>query len=157
MLKRLRLLAGWVEKRNKVLQSISSLEPQNHIKSEHLVPIIMTSAQNFEPFTFAGQEDVKTFSPLPSAEFPLALRPADGWNPSLQESVEAISRLSSSGELKRLLQRHGGALIIKGLPITTPDDYSKVAHAFGFVAHEEVGRPPIRTVLARNVKTANEG
>ncbi|KAI7784386.1 hypothetical protein LA080_010169 [Diaporthe eres] len=78
----------------------------------------MTSAQNFEPFTFAGQEDVKTFRPLPSAEFPLALRPADGWNPSLQD---------------------------------------KVAHAFGFVAHEEVGRPPIRTVLARNIKTANEG
>ncbi|KAK7716730.1 hypothetical protein SLS64_002435 [Diaporthe eres] len=117
----------------------------------------MTSAQKFEPFTFAGQEDVKTFTSLPSAEFPLALRPVNGWNPSLQESVEAIGRLSSSGELKRLIQRHGGALIIKGLPIRTPDDYSKVAHAFGFVAHEEVGRPPIRTVLARNVKTANEG
>lgn len=61
------------------------------------------------------------------------------------------------GELDRLVKRHGGALIIRGLPIKTPEDYSKVAHAFGFVAHEEVGRPPIRTVLAKNVKTANEG
>lgn len=117
----------------------------------------MASEQKFESFTFEGQEDVKTFSPLPSAEFPLALRPADGWNPSLQESVGAISQLSSSGELKKLIGRHGGALLIKGLPIKTPDDYSKVAHAFGFVAHEEVGRPPIRTVLAKNIKTANEG
>lgn len=117
----------------------------------------MASEQIFEPFTFEGQVNVKTFSPLPSAEFPLALRPAHGWNPSLQESVEAISQLSSSGELKSLIRRHGGALIIRGLPIRTPEDYSKVAHAFGFVAHEEVGRPPIRTVLAKNVKTANEG
>lgn len=117
----------------------------------------MASNQIFEPFTFEGQLDVKTFGPLPSAEFPLALRTAHGWNPSLQESVEAISQLSSSGELKSLIQRHGGALVIRGLPIRSAEDYSKVAHAFGFVAHEEVGRPPIRTVLAKNVKTANEG
>lgn len=117
----------------------------------------MAYEQEFEPFTFEGQEDVKNFSSLSSAEFPLALRPVNGWNPSLQESVEAIGQLSSSGELKRLIQRHGGALLIRGLPIKTAEDYSKVAHAFGFVAHEEVGRPPIRTVLAKNVKTANEG
>lgn len=117
----------------------------------------MVSEQKFEPFTFGGQKDVKSFSTLPSAEFPLALRPAHGWIPSLQESVSAIRRLSSSGELKSLVLRHGGALIIRGLPIRTAEDYSEVAHAFGFVAHEEVGRPPIRTVLAKNVKTANEG
>lgn len=117
----------------------------------------MAPEQEFEPFTFEGQEDIKTFSPLPSAEFPLALRPASGWIPSLQESVEAVSHLSTSGELKELIQRHGCALIIRGLPIRTPEDYSRAAHAFGFVAHEEVGRPLIRTVLAENVKTANEG
>lgn len=117
----------------------------------------MVSDQEFEPFAFEGQVDVNSFSPLLSAEFPLALRPANGWKPSLQESVEVIGQLSSSGELKSLIQRHGGALLIRGLPIKTAEDYSKVAHAFGFVAHEEVGRPPIRTVLAKNVKTANEG
>lgn len=117
----------------------------------------MVSEQKFEPFTFEGQKDVKSFSILPSAEFPLALRPAHGWISSLQESVDAIRHLSSSGELKSLVRRHGGALVIRGLPIRTAEDYSKVAHAFGFVAHEEVGRPPIRTVLAKNVKTANEG
>lgn len=117
----------------------------------------MASNQKFEPFTFEGQEDIKTFSPLPSAGFPLALRPASGWIPSLEESVEAVRQLSNSGELKELIRRHGGALIIRGLPIRTPEDYSRVAHAFGFVAHEEVGRPPVRTVLAKNVKTANEG
>lgn len=117
----------------------------------------MALKQTFEPFTFEGQVDVKSLSHLPSAEFPLALRPANGWIPSLQESVEAIGLLSTSGELKDLIHRHGGALVIRGLPIRSPEDYSKVAHAFGFVAHEEVGRPPIRTVLAKNVKTANEG
>lgn len=117
----------------------------------------MTSEQKFEPFTFEGQEDVSNFNPLPSAEFPLALRPANGWSPSLEEAVDAVRYLSTSGELKGLIRRHGGALIIRGLPIRTPEHYSRVAHAFGFVAHEEVGRPPIRTVLAKNVKTANEG
>jgi hypothetical protein len=117
----------------------------------------MASKPEFQPFSFEGQQDIKAFANLPSAEFPLALRPANDWNPSLQESVDAISHLSSSGELKRLVQKHGGALLIRGLPIKTPEDYSVIAHAFGFVAHEEVGRPPIRTVLAKNVKTANEG
>lgn len=117
----------------------------------------MESQPKFEPFSFEGQQDVKAFADLPGAEFPLALRPANGWNPSLQDSVEAISQLSSSGELKSLIQEHGGALLIRGLPIKTPEDYSIITHAFGFVAHEEVGRPPVRTVLAKNVKTANEG
>lgn len=117
----------------------------------------MASQHRFEPFSFEGQKDVQSFAPLPSATFPLALRPAGDWEPSLQESVDAIRQLASSGELKRLSQEHGGALLIRGLPIRTPKDYSDVAHAFGFVAHEEVGRPPVRTVLAKNVKTANEG
>ncbi|ROW09883.1 hypothetical protein VPNG_06279 [Cytospora leucostoma] len=117
----------------------------------------MASEHTFEPFSFEGQQDVQKFAPLPSAEFPLALRPAGDWKPSLQESVDAIRHLANSGELKRLINKHGGALIIRGLPIKTAEDYSEVAHAFGFVAHEEVGRPPVRTVLAKNVKTANEG
>lgn len=117
----------------------------------------MASKLRFEPFTFGGQEDIKAFANLPSAAFPLALRPVSGWKPSLEESAEAIKQLSSSGELRSLVHKHGGALLIRGLPIKTPDDYSIIAHAFGFVAHEEVGRPPIRTVLAKNVKTANEG
>lgn len=111
----------------------------------------------FVPFCFKGQKDTAAFLPPPSAEFPLALQPANGWEPSLRESIEAIRELTRIGELKRLVHKHGGALLIRGLPIKTADDYSEIAHAFGFVAHEEVGRPPIRTVLAKNVKTANEG
>lgn len=117
----------------------------------------MANEPKFQPFAFEGQQDIQAFANLPRAEFPLALRPANGWNPSQQDSVEAISHFASSGELKRLIQKHGGALLLRGLPIKTPEDYSIIAHAFGFVAHEEVGRPPIRTVLAKNVKTANEG
>ncbi|KAJ4389850.1 hypothetical protein N0V93_007322 [Gnomoniopsis smithogilvyi] len=111
----------------------------------------------FVSFLFEGQKETATILSLPSVEFPLALRPADGWKPNLQESVEAIQKMSRTGELKRLIRQHSGALLIRGLPIQSADDYSEIAHAFGFVAHEEVGRPPIRTVLAKNVKTANEG
>lgn len=111
----------------------------------------------FIEFLFQGQKPTAFFPPSPNVEFPLALRPADNWQPTLRESIAAIQEATRTGELKRLVHRHGGALLLRGLPIQTADDYSEIAHAFGFVAHEEVGRPPVRTVVARNIKTANEG
>lgn len=117
----------------------------------------MLLPKGLEPFRFEGQKDVSDFGLEPGARFPLALRTADSWNPTLKESIESIREFSSSGDLERVVQRHGGAVLIRGLPIRTAEDYSEVANALGFSAHEEVGRPPIRTVLAKNVKTANEG
>lgn len=111
----------------------------------------------FIPFLFRGQKPTAAFLPPPSVAFPLALKPADKWHPTLQESIAAIQEATRTGELKRLVHTHGGAVLFRGLPIQTADDYSEIAHAFGFVAHEEVGRPPLRTVVARNIKTANEG
>ncbi|KAI0892710.1 Clavaminate synthase-like protein [Annulohypoxylon nitens] len=117
----------------------------------------MSERQLFEAFTFEGQQDAASLGLDTNDLFPLALKPAGAWNPTLEESIQTIKQLSESGELFDQVKRHGGAVLIHGLPITTPQDYSEVAHAFGFSAHEEVGRPPIRTVLAKNVKTANEG
>ncbi|KAI1382668.1 Clavaminate synthase-like protein [Hypoxylon trugodes] len=117
----------------------------------------MSEHQHLEAFTFAGQQDTINLGLDTSAPFPLALKPADGWSPTLEESIQTIKKLSESGELFEKVKKHGGAVLIRGLPIKTPQDYSDVAHAFGFAAHEEVGRPPLRTVLAKNVKTANEG
>ncbi|KAI5862032.1 Clavaminate synthase-like protein [Durotheca rogersii] len=117
----------------------------------------MSSDHQFEAFTFDGQQDTTNFGLDTSAPFPLALRPANGWNPTLEDSIQAIRRLSESGKIFEDVRIHGGAVLIRGLPIRTPQDYSEVAHAFGFLPHEEVGRPPLRTVLAPNVKTANEG
>lgn len=111
----------------------------------------------FDPFSFGGQQDTTNFGFNHSSSFPLALRPACGWEPTLDEAIEAIQKLAESGDIFTQLQLHGGAVLIRGLPIQTAEDYSKVAHAFGFPPHEEVGRPPLRTVLAKNVKTANEG
>ncbi|CCF46973.1 hypothetical protein CH063_00646 [Colletotrichum higginsianum] len=109
----------------------------------------------FEPFAVPGQQDTATFGLPWSAPFPLGLKVTAAL--SLAESVEAIKSFTQSGDTARLVKQHGGAILIRGLPIETPDDYSKVAHAFGFRPHVEVGRPPLRTVLAPNVKTANEG
>ncbi|GKT65629.1 taurine catabolism dioxygenase [Colletotrichum tofieldiae] len=109
----------------------------------------------FEPFEVPGQQDTATFGLSWSSPFPLGLKATNAL--SLSEGIEAIKNLTQSGDLVRLVKHHGGAILIRGLPIETPDDYSKVAHAFGFRPHIEVGRPPLRTVLAPNVKTANEG
>ncbi|TVY20316.1 Clavaminate synthase-like protein [Lachnellula arida] len=111
----------------------------------------------FESFSFEGQKDTAELGFPSSFPFPLALQLKDGPKPSLEEVVEAVTAISKSGELFDLVQQHGGALLIRGLPIHTAADYSAVAHAFGLTAHEEIGRPPNRTILAKNVKTANEG
>ena len=114
-------------------------------------------APNFEEFNFEGQQRTSQFGFKDDQGFPLALRVNSHTELTVEEAVAAIERLRSSGQFFSLVQRHGGAVVFRGLPIKTPDDYSKIAHAFGFRAHEEVGRPPLRTVLAPNVKTANEG
>lgn len=112
---------------------------------------------HFEELTFPGQQQTSNFGYPSSHAFPLALKTKSDWTPTLDEAIARISELSKSGDLLSLLHQHGGAVLLRGLPVETPDDYSRIAHAFGFAPHEEVGRPPIRTVLAPNVKTANEG
>ncbi|KAH6871419.1 hypothetical protein B0T10DRAFT_568331 [Thelonectria olida] len=117
----------------------------------------MGSSVTFEEFDFAGQQNTGDLGFEWNAPFPLALRAVSSLHASLDDYVKALEELSTSGGIFDLVRRHGGAVLIRGLPITSPEDYSRLAHAFGFRAHEEVGRPPVRTVLAKNVKTANEG
>ncbi|KXH47397.1 hypothetical protein CSIM01_05334 [Colletotrichum simmondsii] len=109
----------------------------------------------FEAFEVPGQQDTADFGLGWSASFPLGLKASKTLG--LSESIDAIKNLAQSGNLSGLIKEHGGAILIRGLPIQTPHDYSKLAHAFGFRPHVEVGRPPLRTILAPNVKTANEG
>ncbi|KAK1546317.1 hypothetical protein CPAR01_00284 [Colletotrichum paranaense] len=109
----------------------------------------------FEAFDVPSQQDTADFGLPWSASFPLGLKTSKTLN--LSESIHAIKNFAHSGNLSSLIKQHGGAILIRGLPIGTPHDYSKVAHAFGFRPHVEVGRPPLRTILAPNVKTANEG
>lgn len=113
--------------------------------------------RNFDIVSFEGQQQTSTFGYERSHAFPLVLRTASNYHPLLEEAVEHLESLSRSGNIFELLQQHGGALLLRGLPVKTAEDYSRIAHAFRFVPHEEVGQPPIRTVLAPNVKTANEG
>ncbi|KAI1645956.1 Clavaminate synthase-like protein [Daldinia loculata] len=117
----------------------------------------MSEYDRFEVFTFSGQQETSSFGLNTDTLFPLALKPAKEWYTTLEESILTVKRLSESGDLFDKLREHGGAILIRGLPIKTPQEYSDVAHAFGFLPHEEVGRPPLRTVLAKNIKTANEG
>lgn len=104
-----------------------------------------------------GQQDTKDLGYPNNDLFPLVLQLDRDWKPTTSEAARHLSSLWHSSNLSQAVQQHGGALLIRGLPIDTAEDYSLIAHAFGFAAHEEVGRPPVRTILAKNVKTANEG
>lgn len=116
-----------------------------------------TVLPHLEEIQFDGQRSTSTLGYHDSHDFPLAVQVDPDWRPTVEQAANHVRALSASGVLFEAVQKHGGALLIRGLPIQTADDYSIIAHAFGFEAHEEVGRPPVRTVLAKNVKTANEG
>src|SRR5690242_8583612 len=108
-----------------------------------------TSIEKFENLELSGQQQTSSFGYAEDKPFPLALQTAAGWNPSLEEVISHLETLSKTRTIFDSIQRHGGALLIRGLPIKTAEDYSRIAHAFGFSPHEEVGRPPVRTVLAK--------
>jgi alpha-ketoglutarate-dependent taurine dioxygenase len=74
----------------------------------------------------------------------------------LESVIEEIRQLSASGELHRLLSKHG-AIYFRNLRLQTPDEFSNFAHAFGWTAHEDIGNPVRRTIHAKNVASANEG
>jgi len=117
----------------------------------------MAAEISFQDFTFEGQKSTKELGFEWDAPFPLALKAVAPESATLDDYVSALKQLSDSGKIFELVKKHGGAVLIRGLPIKTAQDYSELAHTFGFQAHEEVGRPPMRTVLAKNIKTANEG
>lgn len=111
---------------------------------------------------------ILTLSPVPYAAsvtlpapypekttFPLALSPSTP-SASLEDKLAAIRDLVSTGQLPKVLSRHG-AIYFKDLGLSDAHEFSKFAHAFGWLPHEDIGNPVRRTILAKNVATANEG
>ncbi|KAK3379057.1 hypothetical protein B0T24DRAFT_144790 [Lasiosphaeria ovina] len=87
--------------------------------------------------------------------FPLSLSPARA-GVSLDDITAEIRELAASGRISGLLDRHG-AVYFQDLGLKNAHEFSKFAHAFGWLPHEDIGNPVRRTVLAKNVATANEG
>ena len=87
--------------------------------------------------------------------FPLSLVPTD---PQAQtdDIVAAARDLAVTDQIRTLLDNHG-AIYFQNLRLKDAHEFSKFAHAFGWTPHEDIGNPVRRTVLAKNVATANEG
>lgn len=91
----------------------------------------------------------------PETEFPVALSPT--FSPAeISDLVAAIKRLSYPSTIRDLLTKHG-AILFKDVNIQNASEFSEFATAFGWSAHEDIGNPVRRTLLAPNVATANEG
>lgn len=94
-------------------------------------------------------------SAKPETTFPLVLELSkDGIFDT--EVTDTIRALSADGTIRQLLTAHG-AIYFNKLGLRSPDDFSDFAHSFGWRPHEDIGNPVRRTVLAKNVATANEG
>ncbi|KAL3490021.1 hypothetical protein BJX62DRAFT_238475 [Aspergillus germanicus] len=91
----------------------------------------------------------------PSTTFPLALTPSNPTS-SISEKISAIHTLTADNTLSSLLHTHS-AIYFKNLNLTSADEFSAFASAFGWVPHEDIGNPVRRTIHAYNVATANEG
>jgi hypothetical protein len=87
--------------------------------------------------------------------FPLALFPTSA-HTSVNDLVLAVKTLSNTGTIRSLLTQHG-AIYFSGLGLSSAEEFSQFASAFGWKPHEDIGNPVRRTVHAFNVATANEG
>ncbi|KAJ6455817.1 hypothetical protein C8R45DRAFT_845497 [Mycena sanguinolenta] len=99
---------------------------------------------------------VKGQKTLPSgAVFPFA---ATGLSDSttFAEHLALGTRWAETGALQKTLNAHG-AILLRGLPVTSPDEFSQLLHTFGWTPHEDVGNPVKRKVFAPAVAKANEG
>ncbi|KAK0721861.1 hypothetical protein B0T26DRAFT_739253 [Lasiosphaeria miniovina] len=114
----------------------------------------MTAAQVLRPAPYGPSISLPAPYPEGTA-FPLSLSPARA-GVSLDDITAEIRGLAASGRISSLLDRHG-AVYFQGLGLKNAHEFSKFAHAFGWLPHEDIGNPVRRTVLAKNVATANEG
>lgn len=112
----------------------------------------------FEEFNLpASNQRVVTTSQNQTFTTPLALRAVPGSEETTLDSViDRIQNLQGKdGLLTKALARHG-TILFRGLPISSADDFSRFAHAFGYKPHEIIGIVVDRPVLAPNVAPANE-
>lgn len=88
-------------------------------------------------------------------DFPISLAPSDR-DAKVDDIVAAARDLAVTGQVRNLLDKHG-AIYFQNLKLQDAHEFSKFAHAFGWLPHEDIGNPVRRTILAKNVATANEG
>ncbi|KAL2212050.1 taud/tfda taurine catabolism dioxygenase [Sarocladium strictum] len=105
----------------------------------------------FELFSIPGERRVH------GHVFPLGIRVKPGVVlDNLDTAVVAIEELAGTPLFTQLVT-NSGAILFRGLPVTTAEDFSKVAKAFKYPQpHQEVGLSGKRSTLGDNVKTANE-
>ncbi|KAK4125177.1 Clavaminate synthase-like protein [Parathielavia appendiculata] len=114
----------------------------------------MVSVEVLRPAQYGPSIDLP--APYPkNTTFPLSLK-VSRVEFSIDDIVTEIHNLTASGRIRSLLDQHG-AIYFQDLALENPLEFSKFAHAFGYVPHEDIGNPVRRTVLAPNVATANEG
>lgn len=117
-------------------------------------PASASNSTTFEPFTLpSSNQRVLTAPHEPGTIIPLALRPSS--ETTLETAITTIKDLQATNTLTTLLAKHG-ALLFRGLPIHSADDFSRFAHAFGYAPHEIIGIVVERGLLAPNVAPANE-
>lgn len=109
----------------------------------------------FEPFTLLSSNQRTLGAPhAANTVIPLALKPTAP--ATLDDAIDTVKSLQSNGNiLTNLLATHG-TLLFRGLPISSAEEFSKFAHAFGYRPHEIIGIVVDRPLLAPNVAPANE-
>lgn len=85
--------------------------------------------------------------------FPLILTPQPEEEKTAKEWCKWVE--SERDNLRKLLEEHG-AVLFRGFPIDTPEDFDTFSKAFGFANFPYIGGAAVRKVICGNVFTANE-
>lgn len=118
----------------------------------HTQPLRMSVTFTTAPYA----PSINLASPYPpDTTFPLSLKPSQP-DASTAELLAAVRDLAETGQLSKILARNG-AIYFQDLGLKDAHEFSKFAHAFGWLPHEDIGNPVRRTIHAKNVATANEG
>lgn len=116
-------------------------------------------AVEFEPFEVPGARNYFGKA-LPYGLQVKGSDPANQVPPNVDEAAASLRKLAESGSITELLDEHG-AVLIHGVGSPSAETFATLINAIeegrGSHPYEQIGLAGKRTVLAKNVWTANEG
>jgi hypothetical protein len=113
----------------------------------------------FQPFDLDSSNQRQLGAPPPPEKsIPLALKPSQHRveNLRLEDIILAVKSLQSQNQLLTKQLALHGAILFRGLPIRSADDFSRFTFAFGFKPHEIIRIVVDRPILAPNIAPASE-
>jgi hypothetical protein len=129
----------------------------------------ITASSFWKPGQASFQKQIESVINDDVMNFPLILRPSKDF-PTLEDVLQGAHDLAVSpsathrddSHLRKLLDYNGGAVLFRGMPLRSAEDFSQYVEAlsgkgqYAWTPHEVIGMHVLRKPQAKNVYTVNE-